>query len=562
MSAAAHAEGWSAAFRLARRESREGLKGFRVFAFALFLGVAALAAIGSLSAAFQQGLQDEKRQLLGGDAEIASIEGALPADVQSFLAARGRVSHIVGAQLMARASQGNARTVVQLKAVDGAYPLIGAVALTGGVGALSDALAPKPSADGEIWGAVADQTLLDKLGIQIGGRVIIGQATFEIRAALSDEPDRASAGFMLGPRLIASEDAARATGLLDTSALVNNAYRIVLSNRSPSDFAAAFNEAYPNKGWRVRTAAEAARGLERLMRNLNVFLTMVGLSALVIGGVGASNAVGAYLRRKTPVIATLKCLGATGGLILKTYLAQILAVALMSVALGLVTGALAPFAAKATFGSLLPFDAALGLYPAALGEAAGFGVLAALAFAFWPLGEASRAPAATLFRSIVETKNSRAPLRDYIIAAGLAAVFVGLAIFLSEDRKFAIVLAASSIFAYFVLRLIAWGAVSLARRFWRPRRAAFRIAAAYLTRPGAATASVSVSLGLGLTLLAIVSLIDVNLTRDIRKALPQRAPALFFADIPYGDAAKFDARMKALANGAEFERYYMMRAGV
>lgn len=555
--------GWGAAFRLARRESREGLKGFRVFALALVLGVAAIAAIGSLSAAFKHGLENEKRRLLGGDVEVTAFNQPLAADKLAFLKSHGRVSGTISAQLMAHAVESNARSVVQLKGVDDAYPLIGTVTLAPDTVTLKEALAPNNDQDGAVvWGAVADQTLLDRLGLSRGDRIRIGAATYVVRAAIVDEPDRASSGFLLGPRVIVTGAAMQATGLLKTSAMVNYAYRLALADGDANAFEAQLKAAFPQQGWRVRSATKASEGLARLLDHLDVFLTLVGLSALVIGGVGAANAVRAYMARKTPVIATLKCLGASGDFILKTYLLQILMLAAAAVVAGLVIGALTPFAVAGVFGSLLPFDAATGVYPAPLIEAAAFGVLAATSFALWPLAAARRASAAALFRTLVEDAPSRPSRRDIAVIAALALIFVGLAIGLAGDHRFAFLFTASGVAVYAALRAVAWFVVYLARRFWRPRRPATRLAAASLTRPGASTASVAVSLGLGLTLLAVVSLIDANLSREISRALPQRAPALFFSDIPYTDAERFDERMKTLAKGAEVERFYMMRAGL
>ncbi len=548
--------------RLAQRESREGLKGFRIFALALLLGVAAIAAIGSLSEAFVEGLENEKRRLLGGDIEVAAFNTELGDDALTFLQANGQVSQIIDAQLMAHTKTGTGRSVIQLKGVDSNYPLIGTVSLEPDQYNLEAALSSTVGPEGTVWGAVVDQSLLDRLSIVSGDHIRIGAATFSIRAAIASEPDRASAGFMLGPRVITSHKGAESTGLLESSAMVNHAYRVVLTDSKADTFEATLKSAFPDNPWRIRTSTEASAGLGRLLKNLDVFLTLIGLGALVIGGVGAANAVHAYMDRKTPVIATLKCLGARGDFILKTYMLQILMISLGAIGVGLALGAFAPLAVTGLFGAMLPFEAKTGFYPSALLEAGAFGLLAASAFAFWPLAEARRASAARLFRSLVEEKRLRPSLRDMGVVAVLALAFFALAVALAGDRKFAVIFAASGLVAYIALRSIAWGIVFLARRYWRPTRPMARIAAANLTRPGAATASISVSLGLGLTLLSVVSLIQANLGREISNALPARAPTLFFSDIPYKDAERFDARMRELTEETSLERYYMMRAGV
>lgn len=556
------AEGWGAAFRLARREARAGLAGFRVFVLALALGVAAIAAIGSVSEAFLQGLQNEQRRLLGADVEVTAINDVLPDDALTMLRARGRVSEIVDIQTMAHRADGRAHAVIEFKGVDAAYPLIGSVKISGADATLSQALAPRASDGKTLWGALADEALFQRFNLSVGDRIDIGGAVFEMRGVLASEPDRATAGFMLGPRVLTSMAGAAATGLLGEGGIVNRGYRVALAGGTAKGLVDDLRAAYPEKAWRIRTASQAARGLERLLENLDVFLTMIGLSTLVIGGVGAANAVRAYMDRKTPVIATLKCLGATGDLILKTYFLQILMVAAFAVVLGLVAGALAPFALARLAGALLPFDAAHGVFPAALARAAAYGILAAAAFALWPLARARMTPAARLFRNAIESDSARPAIRDMALVALAAGAFAGLAVLLAKDTMFALMFAGGGVIAYAALRLAAWALVRIARKVARPRRPALRIALANLTRPGAATAGVTVSLGLGLTLLAAVSLIDDNLNRQVTEAFPERAPSLFFADIPFDGTARFDADIAEAAKGGDYERYYMLRSGV
>ncbi|MBY0423008.1 MAG: ABC transporter permease [Parvularculaceae bacterium] len=547
--------GWRFAFLLAGRELRGGLKGLRVFALALALGVAAVAAIGSLAAAFENGLEDQKRALLGGDVEATSITGPLDEATETALARLGRLSRVVDAQLMARRPDGEAGSVVMLKGVDDAYPLEGAVTLRGG-GRFRDCLAP----DADMFGAAVDPAMLDRLSLKVGDAFVIGRAAFRVKGVIEEEPDRASAGFLLGPRVLVTQEAAAATGLLATSALVNRHYRIVAAGGADAILQSQ-KTALEKRRLRVRTAADAARGLERVLRNLTIFFTTIGLASLAIGGIGAQNAVAAYLARKTSTIATLKCLGATGDDVVRAYLLQILVIATIAVALGLGIGALTPFIVGEAARAELPFGARASIYPVPLAQAAAFGLLAALAFAWPPLARTKAASAAELFRSVVAPA-ARPPLADMTIAVGFGLGFVGLAAYFAEDRRLALGLAGAGIAAYVALRGLVFMSLLVARRFWRPRRGPLRIAVSNLVRPGAPSGAVAVSLGLGLTLLAAVSIIDANLSRNLTEAFPARAPGLFFTDIPYEAAPRFDADAARYAASGAYERYYMLRAGI
>jgi len=562
-----HTESWMAAARLARREAREGLRGFRIFAAALILGVFAVAAVGSLSQAFLAGLEREQQRLLDGDFEITAVDATLSEAMHRWLSSQGATSDIIGAQVMVRLKNNpDRRSVVQLKAVDLAYPMVGEIETASGL--TRDRLFdPATGAQNQavVWGALADPDLFDRLGIAPGEQITIGAATFEVRDRLEREPDRASAGFLISPRLMISAEAADATGLIARSGLVRRSTRVVLRDetlREPGVFKAAFAAAFPDNGLRVRSASDAANGLGRTLNSLEIFLTMVGLSALIIGGVGAANAVNAYMQQKLPVIATLKCLGATGGFIMKTYVVQIVLVASLAVLVGCLLGAATPFAVVGLVGSLLPFEAETGLYPLALARAAMFGFLAALIFALLPLAKARQTRPAQLFRALVESDRARPGRKDLALIAGLSLLFVTLAIVFSKDIRFAIGFAVGGLVVYGILRLAAYGLIRLGWRYWRPAGPVARLAAASLTRPGAVSASVIVSIGLGLTLLAMISLIDANLSREVRSAVPDKAPQLFFSDIKFDELTAFEEGLARIAPEASLETYYMLRSGV
>lgn len=559
--APAGGEGWRNAFHLAMRESRGGFHGFRVFALALILGVFAIAAVGSLSAAFLAGLDKEQRRLLDGDYEITAIDTTFSDDFVEWLRGQGEVSFVTNAQLMVHASDKDTRSVVQLKAVDDAYPLIGKLEFP------DDTQKPSPLAEHRAgtnlyWGALADQQLFDKLELMPGDRIRIGLATFVLQSPIHKEPDRASAGFLISPRLIISQQGAEATGLIERSGLVRRSVRIVMPEEARPDFETRIDEAFPDHPWQIRSAGDAAGGLQRTLENLDVFLTLIGLSALVIGGVGAANAVHAYMQRKLPVIATLKCLGATGDFIMKTYVSQVLCVTAFAVGMGLFLGLLTPYLVLGLFGGLLPFEASTGIYPLALLRAGLFGILAALIFALWPLAKAKKARPARLFRSIIEPDGTLPSRADLLLIAGLAAAFVGMAIISSRDPMFTLIFSVGGLVVFLILAGISWFALRLVRRYWKPSRPELKLAITSLTRSGSAAGNVIVSIGMGLTMLAMISLIDTNLSREVRNALPDKAPQLFFSDINFDEVDRFDTFIKSLGEPVEVERYLMLRSGI
>ena len=243
---------------------------------------------------------------------------------------------------MARTQDGRT-ALVEMKAVDAAYPLYGTVTLNPSQ-PLSDALAQRDGA----YGAAADPALLARLDLKPGARITVGAAPIEIRAVLTSEPDKLAGGIGFGPRLLVSEAALRATGLVQPGSVVRWHYRLRLPDNAAGDEAvkavsAAAQAQLPEAGWEIRSRTSASPALERSVERFTQYLTLVGLTALLVGGVGVANAVKSHLDRRRDVIATLKSLGATGSTVFAIYLTQVVTLALIGALPGLLVGAALPF---------------------------------------------------------------------------------------------------------------------------------------------------------------------------------------------------------------------------
>jgi putative ABC transport system permease protein len=547
--------------RLALRELRAGLGGFYVFIACIALGVLAIAAVGSLSASLENGLAREGRTILGGDLSFLLSHREVSTPERAFLEQQGRVSVAATMRAMARTDDGRS-ALVELKGVDAAYPLFGTVALAPAL-ALPAALARTD----RVFGAAADPALLARLDLAPGARVTIGEATFELRATLQSEPDKLAGGIGFGPRLLVSQEALRATGLLQPGSLVRWHYRVRLPDNDAGEAAvrritAAAEERLPEAGWEVRSRSNASPGLERNVERFTQYLTLVGLTALLVGGVGVANAIKGHLDRKRDVIATLKSLGASGRGVFWIYLTQTLLLASIGALPGLAVGAALPFVINWVFGAIIPLPLAPALYPGNLALAFVYGLLTALAFALWPLGRAHDVSVSALFRDEVEPERQR-PRLSYILGTVLvAAVLAALAIMLAYDRRIAAIFVAAAAGVFITLRLVASLVMLIARRSPRSRSTVLRLAIANIHRPGALTVSVVLSLGLGLALLVTVIEIDGNLRRQFLAALPEKAPAFFFLDIQSTEAERFDAFVRERAPGAVLERVPMLRGRI
>lgn len=553
--------GISQAWRFALREMRGGLRGFYVFIACIALGVFAIASVGSLAASLSASLEREGRTLLGGDIAFSLIQREATAQERAGLAARGQLSVVSTTRGMVRATSGQL-ALVELKSVDESYPTLGKATLDPPM-AMSDLLAERDGA----FGAAADSVLLARLNLKIGDRVTVGTAPVQIRAIIRSEPDKLAGGVGLGPRFLMSETALRSTGLLQPGSLIRWIYRLKLPEAKASEAGIAsvtdeIRKALPEAGWEIRSRGNASPQLERNIKRFTQFLTLVGLAALLVGGVGVANAVKSHLDRKRDVIATLKALGATSDGVFAIYLIQILVLAVIGSLIGVVLGAALPFLVVGAFSAMLPLPIQASIHPVDLGLSLVYGVVTALAFALWPLGRVHDVPVATLFRETVSSEWRWPRPRYLIMMAVVVASLVGIAILLAYDRRVALIFVGASVAVFVLLRIVASAVMAIARHAPRPRMTMLRLAIANIHRPGALTPSVVLSLGLGLTVLVIVTQIDRNLQRQFMASLPEKAPSFFFVDIPANDAERFDAFVSGAVPDGKLERVPMLRGRI
>jgi len=519
----------SLAFVIARRELRGGLRGFRVFLACLALGVAAIAGVGTLRSGIQQGLTDQGSVILGGDAEMRFTYRAADAEERAWIDGKAtRVSEVYDFRSMAVIDGDQALT--QVKGVDGAWPLTGTARLDPPI-PLATALG---DADG-LPGAIMDPVLIGRLDLSLGDTFRLGTQEFRLTAALTDEPDSASTGFSLGPRIVVRTKALANSGLLAPGTLFETRYRMTLAPGTDlAQLEAEAEAAFRDKGMRWTDSRNAAPGIEVFVERIGSFLVLVGLAGLAVGGVGISAAIRSYLEGKTATIATLKTLGASGGLIFRVYLWQVSLLSGLGIVLGLILGAVVPLVAAPLIEASLPFPATIQLAPAALAEAAFYGALSALIFTLLPLARTESIRPAALYRGGAGTRGWPRP-RYLIALAGLAVTLIGSATWASGIPELALGAAGGILAALAVLSLAAFGLRHAARAGGRSRalrgRPALRAALAAIGAPRSEAGPVILSLGLGLSVLAAVGQIDWNLRAAIATDLPTRAPAFFFLDI-------------------------------
>jgi putative ABC transport system permease protein len=511
--------------------------------------VLALAGVGSLSSAIVASLAERGQEILGGDVQISvSQREASPQELAAF-AREGRVSHITRMRAMAARLDGEESVLVELKGVDQAWPLYGT-------------FRAEPSARPSGGQVAVGPELAERLGVKVGERVRIGAAELQIVGLIAQEPDRVGQGFTLGSTALVDRAGLAATGLVQPGSLYSSAYRLALpAGADPTAVAERLRKRFGAAGFQVQDRTNGAPGTRRFIERLGQFLTLVGLTALIVAGIGVGNGVASYLDSKRSGIATLKLLGATSRTLFLSYLFQVGLVALGATLAGLGAGALVPAAVVAVAGDSLPVPPRLALYWQPLLASAAYGLLIAAVFALVPIARARTVPAATLFRGDLEP--SRRPgLAVVLIVLAAAAAIAGLATGTAREPAFAAAFIGSALGLVLLLTLLGGLIRWVASRLPRPKHPVFRIALANLHRPGAQTGRLVVALGLGLTLFTTLAVIESNLAGQIRTTIPARAPSFFMLDIPVEEIGRFRATASGAAPEGELVTIPSLRGSV
>ena len=509
------------ALRLMRREMRHGLRGFGVFLACLFLGVFTISAIGHFSAAARSGLRNDAGALLGGDLEIRLAQRPLSDPERAFLMRRGELSEVLEMRTMAGSPDAPARLLVELKAVDAQYPLYGTLALR-----------PQSGQSAVQHPAFVEQRLLERLGLEVGDPLVVGEATLTIAALIEREPDRSTRIFSLGPRVLLRQRDLPATGLVQPGSLVTYRYRLRLPDRNTVEsLKQALEQRFPDAGWRVRDWRQAAPRIRYFLDRMETNLTLLGLSALLVGGLGVSGAVRGYLRGKTEQIATLKCLGATRRMIFVSYLLQLLWLGALGSGSGLLAGAAVPWLLARLAGERLPLPLDPSWSPRVLIFAALFGLLIAVLFSLRELDRACRVPPAVLFRGYREANDGSGRSRLPFWLLGVLLLLIALTLAASPDRLLAVGFIVAAALCFLLFHGLSGGLLRLSARLPRPAQPSLRLALAGLQRPGSPARSIIFALGIGLTALVMIVQVQGSLNARLNQTLPREAPAFFFFDI-------------------------------
>jgi putative ABC transport system permease protein len=580
-------------FKMAWRETRGAWRHFLYFFACIAIGVGALVGVSLFGTNMERAVTREARGLLGGDLEIRltrplSLEGEA---VLNSLSERHMVfTHVSELVAMAaRAAPGPVMTqstqIIELKAVESAYPLYGAIRLDS-AHALDVLLHPDEGrCNGHpCFGAVVQESLLIRMGLSVGDRLKIGHAIFLITGIVRTEPDRMANAFTLGPRVMIAQEGLLAAELIKPGSRVRERYLVKTPPDMPLDpLLSELRDRLTGDSARVSSYRTAQSQLKQFLEQLSRYLGLIGLTALFIGGLGVGTSIHAFLRDKLRTIATLKAVGADSATVVSTYVVQAIFLgsvgSLAGILLGIALERGLPPLAAALFASDLLDQLGVSselsqssIWP--LLKGALLGLLSTLLFTLWPLLKIRDIHPGAIFRRDAEQatveREAASPrwwvrwgLTDRwnvgtagVIILGLCALSVWQAGSWPIGLLFigAISLAITILFvcAQVFVRGLAWMPL--------PRVLSLRYALGNVVRPGSQATGIMVAIGIGVMVIVTVSLVEQALLRQIQEHRPADAPTFFFIDIQPDQAQEFVSLVDRQAGQAHPELTPLVRS--
>ena len=520
----------------------------RLLMVAVTLAVGALTAVGFFADRIQSGLSRDARQLLGGDAVLASDQPTPPAVLAQAQAMGLKAVTSIGFPTMARAddAQGAASRLVALKAVEGDYPLRGQMRVAESVEAVASGLAVSTReipAPGHAW---VDAPLLDALGLSVGDRLLLGDSALRIARVIVSEPDRGAGFSSFAPRVMIHRDDLAATGLVQPASRITYRFAVAANDAAITNgdarvarfvtWVREWIEREQVRGARLETVESGRPEMRQTLDRADKFLRLVALLAALLSAVAVALAARGFASRHLDDCAMLRVLGQSQRTLTIAFAVEFLLVGLIASLLGVVLG----YAVHHVFVWLLAGLVASQLPPASLWPAllgAGMGMTLLAAFGLPPVLQLARVPALRVMRRDV---GQLRPASVAVLAVGVAG-FAALLLAASSDLKLGLIAVAGFAVAVLLFAVLGAAAVWLLRRSVNEATAPPWLVLAtrqMSARPAYAVVQVS-ALAAGLLALVLLVLLRTDLIASWQKATPPDAPNRFVINIMPEQASAF-----------------------
>ncbi len=523
---------------------------------AVTLAVAALTAVGFFADRLKGGLQRDARQLLGGDAVVASDNPTPKAFIDQARALGLQGVTTLGFPTMGRAedAQGGASKLVALKVVEAGYPLRGNLKV-----------APEPDqpgsitrdvpAPGEAW---IDAPLLEVLDLKMGDPLLLGDARLRIARIIVVEPDRGGGFMNFAPRVMINQADVAATKLIQPASRLTWRFAVAGSDAQVSKYVKWALEEVKKaevRGVRVESLEGGRPEMRQTMDRAEKFLNLVALLAALLSAVAVALAARGFAASHLDASAMLRVLGQSQRTISLAYAWEFALIGVFASALGVAIG----YAVHHVFVLLLAglVETALpaaSLWPVAFGL--GMGLTLLFAFGMPPVMQLAQVPPLRVIRRDV---GNLKPASMAVLAIGVAG-FAALLLAASSDLKLGLIAVGGFGGAVLLFAGLSWLAVKLLRKSVNETTAPRWLVLAtrqISARPAYAVVQVS-ALAVGLLALVLLVLLRTDLVNSWRKATPPDAPNRFVINVMPDQSEPFQ---KALRDGgvAKYDWYPMIR---
>ena len=552
---------YATAARIATRELRSSRGKFFFVILSVAIGVAALTGVRGFSSAFRSMLTLRARSIMAGDLSAKTTQQPTPAEQKGIdaIAAQGNDdTEVIELTSMASSPVTFDPLLVSVKAIDPAkYPFYGSVELTPAA-PLRELLTPGTVAVGD--------DLLTRLHLKLGDSIKLGNALFRIVAVVDNEPDRLSGNFAAGPRVLLSNDALKAAGLMAPNSRATRRFLFRMPQSRPgqpsSDAAVAalksqLETTLPEA--QVMDYREANPALTTGLDSATSLLSLMSLVALVLGAVGVGMAMRAHLQQQLDSIAIMKSLGAGTPQIMKIYVLQTLMLGLAGGVVGVLLGAGVQLAFPLFLAKLLHITPGFHVDPRSMAAGLIAGLLTTLLFTLPPLLDIRNVRPILIFRRAVENESGAfferwsARLRANFIQIPATLVLLlgcgALAASVSASKQVGIIFAAGLVLVLLVLLAMSAVVLLLLRLFLRSTRlhlpSPVRHGLANLYRPGNPSAALLAALGLGVMQIMSVYFVQQAVVRELHITTAANLPNMFLIDIAPSEVAGVRALLKA-----------------
>lgn len=306
----------------------------RLLFIALIVSVTVVTTVGFFASRVENAMQQQARQLLGGDVVLVSSRPITPDYLQQAQALGLETAHTTSFPTMV--SFGEQLQLSQLKAVSGGYPLRGELRVAPAPDAPEITVTGQLPGRGELW---AEARLFAALGAKPGAQVQVGRSNFTLTQVLTHEPERGNNLFQLAPVVLMNAEDLPATQLLSPASRASFSQLFAGDARKIQQWQTTLKPLLkPTE--RIRTVKEDLASVQQTLQRSTRFLGLAAVLSVVLAGAAVVLTATSLMRRQLSAVAVLKAMGMSRQQVLWDHAVSLLLTALLAAAVGVMLGLL------------------------------------------------------------------------------------------------------------------------------------------------------------------------------------------------------------------------------